>query len=125
MTSKTVRVWAGRLGVALAACLALLLIGASSANAQVDTGSILGTVTDASGAAVNGAGVTLTNEGTGAELSVTTTADGQYKFTPVRIGTYKLTVTLQGFQTSTQHGITVNVGENVVANFALKPGSVT
>src|SRR5882762_11208368 len=125
MKSTTVRVWAGRLLVATVACLALMLLGAGSAMAQVDTGSILGTVSDTSGGRINGATVTLTNEGTNAAVSSTTGDDGGYKFTPVRIGTYKITVTQQGFTTTTSHGIVVNVGENVVANFSLKPGSVS
>src|SRR5215467_10438687 len=125
MKSRTVRVWAGRLTAAIALSLLLLLMGAGHAVAQVDTGSILGTVSDASGASINGATVTLTNEGTGAELAVTTGSDGGYKFTPVRIGSYRVTATFQGFQTVVQRNIVVNVGENVVANFTLKPGAVT
>jgi len=124
MERTTVRNWGGRLFVA-AALLLLVLMSAGQSYAQVDTGTILGTVTDSSGARINGATVTLTNEGTNAALSTTTGDDGGYKFTPVRIGTYKIAVTMQGFQTTSTHGITVNVGENVVADFSLKPGSVS
>lgn len=106
------------------ASLVVLLCSASPIRAQVDAGSILGTVSDASGAAVNGATVTLTNEGTNASLSTITGSDGAYKFTPVKIGSYKLTATLQGFQTVTQRNVGVNVGQDVVVDFALKPGSV-
>ena len=94
-------------------------------HAQVDTGAILGTVTDASGAEIHGATVTMTNEGTNATLSTTSGNDGGYKFTPLPIGQYTVTVTFQGFTTTTQRHITVNVGSEVVANFALKPGAVT
>jgi len=125
MQHKTVRFWGGRLILAVAASLLVLLGSAVPARAQVDTGSILGTVTDASGAAVSGASVTMTNEGTGAELTMPTGSDGTYRFTPVRIGSYKLTVTLAGFQTNTQRGVAVSVGENVVADFSLKTGSVS
>ena len=59
-----------------------------------------GLVTDPSGAVIGGATVTLTNEGTSATLSTTVESDGSYKFTPVRIGSYKLTATSQGFQTT-------------------------
>lgn len=116
--------WVARLSFVLAIVLALLL-GASSSLAQVDTGSILGTVTDSSGATVNGAKVELLNQGTAATLAFTTGSDGSFKFSPVRIGSYTLTVTLQGFQTSTQKDITVNVGAEVVANFSLVPGKVS
>src|SRR5438128_5263280 len=124
MDRRTVRFWGGRLVVAAVAILILALAGASSALAQVDTGSILGTVSDSSGARVNGATVTLTNEGTNAALSTTTSDDGGYKFTPDRVGLYKITVSMQGFQTLTQHGVTVNVGQSLVADFSLKPGAV-
>src|SRR6202011_5476691 len=85
----------------------------------------LGTVTDASGGAVQGAEVTLMNEGTNASSTQTSDADGVYKFPPVKIGLYTVTATLQGFQTMTQHKIAVDVGSNVVVNFQLKPGAVS
>ncbi|PYU56748.1 MAG: hypothetical protein DMG56_23365, partial [Acidobacteria bacterium] len=114
-----------RASLTMTAALWLLLLSAQPLRAQVDTGTLLGTVTDASGAPVNGAKVTLTNEGTSAALSTSTGPDGSYKFTPVKIGSYKLTASLQGFQTMTQTSIPVNVGADVVINFALKPGSVS
>jgi Carboxypeptidase regulatory-like domain/TonB dependent receptor-like, beta-barrel/TonB-dependent Receptor Plug Domain len=125
MERNTVRIWGGRLLLVAAACLGLLTLGVTSSFAQIDAGAVLGTVTDSSGGRISGAGVTLTNEGTNASVSTTTGDDGGYKFTPVRIGTYKVTVTIQGFQTTTQHSLVVNVGENLVADFSLKPGSVT
>jgi len=105
--------------------LVVLFSAATPLRAQVDTGAILGTVTDTSGGAVTSASVTLTNQGTNAALTITTGADGGYKFTPVRIGTYKIKVSLQGFQTVEKRDITVNVGADVVVDFTLKPGSVT
>src|SRR6266550_710015 len=114
-----------RASLAMTAVLLLLFLSAPVLRAQVDTGTILGTVTDASGAPINGAKVALTNEGTSAALSTITATDGGYKFTPVKIGRYKLTASFQGFQTITQTNVPVNVGADVVVNFALKPGSVT
>jgi hypothetical protein len=78
----------------MTAAFVLMLLCVMPLRAQVDAGSILGTVTDASGSAVHGATVTITNEGTNATLSTTTGNDGVYKFTPVRIGSYRLTVNL-------------------------------
>jgi len=92
--------------------------------AQVDTGSITGTVTDASGAVVSGAKVTITNEGTGASLSTTTEAEGIYNFSPVRIGSYKLEVSAQGFKRESQVHVAVDVSARVLINFKLQPGSV-
>src|SRR5215475_1356845 len=87
--------------------------------AQVDTGSITGTVTDPSGAVVNNAKVTLTNEGTGAALSVTSSSDGTYTFSPVRIGSYKIEASAQGFKTVSQSNVVVNVNGNVLVNLKL------
>jgi hypothetical protein len=115
----------GRVFLGITAAFVLMLLCVTPIRAQVDAGAILGTVTDASGSAVHGATVTLTNEGTSAALSTTTGNDGGYKFTPVRIGNYKLSVTFQGFETITRAHLSVNVGENVVADFTLKPGNVT
>ena len=116
--------WVLRAGLGLAT-LAALLIGAAPLFAQVDTGTILGTVTDASGGAVAGANVTLTNEGTSVTLTTTTGADGSYTFTPVRIGRYKVSASFQGFQTVERPHVVVNVGSDVVVNFDLRPGAVS
>ncbi len=93
--------------------------------AQVDTGSITGTVTDTSGAVVSGAKVTLTNEGTGTNLSTTTGADGVYEFSPVRIGSYKLDASAQGFKKELQIHVVVDVSARVLVNFKLQPGAVS
>ncbi len=120
----TLRVASHRIVRTLLALAAGLLLLNLALFAQVDTGSIVGTISDATGAAVGGATVTLTNEGTSASLSTTSGSDGTYKFSPVRIGSYSLTATYQGFQTTTQRNVVVNVGASPVVNFSLKPGQV-
>jgi hypothetical protein len=102
----------------------LLWFQATPLLAQVDTGSIVGTVTDQSGAVVTGAKVTLTSEATAASLSTSTGSDGVYTFSPVKIGSYKLEVAMQGFQTTTAPGVVVDIGAHVVQNFTIKAGSV-
>jgi outer membrane receptor protein involved in Fe transport len=89
------------------------------------TGAILGTVKDQSGAVIPNAKVTLTNEETGFAVSDVTSSDGRYTFTPIRIGRYTVTVESRGFETETRHDITVNVQQQVVADFTLHPGAVT
>ena len=106
-----------------AAVLATLSI--TYLQAQVDTGSITGTVTDSSGAVVSGAKVTLTNEGTGSMLSTTTGGNGVFDFSPVRIGTYKLDVAAPGFKTAVQTHVVVDVSARVLQNFQLQPGAVS
>src|SRR5215472_17205987 len=105
--------------------IGILCLGVQSLSAQVDTGTIVGVVTDQSGAVIAGAKATLTNLGTNAALSTTTAADGSYKFSPVKIGNYKVDISYQGFQSATQRNVVVNVGSDSLANFQLRPGSVT
>ena len=94
-------------------------------HAQVDTGSITGTVSDPSGAVVSGAKVTLTNEGTAATVATTTGSDGLFRFSPVRIGNYKIDVAVEGFKTATEVHVAVDVSSNVTRNFKLQTGKVS
>src|SRR6516225_4065831 len=111
--------------VILAFGFSLLFVLASPSRAQVDSGSILGTVYDQSGAVIPGAKVTLTSEGTGVSLTTTTNAEGVYKFSPVKIGTYRIDVANAGFASATAKGVIVNIGADVVQNFTLTAGNVT
>ncbi len=94
-------------------------------HAQVDTGSITGTVSDPSGAVVSGAKVTLTNEGTAASVTTTTGSDGLFRFSPVRIGNYKIDVAVEGFKTASEVHVAVDVSSNVTRNFKLQTGKVS
>jgi len=77
-------------------------LGASRLCAQLETGSILGTVTDQSNAIVPGAKVTVTNEDTGLSLSTTTSEKGTYVFNPLKIGRYSVAAESPGFATITR-----------------------
>ena len=105
--------------------ITVLLMSASRVPAQVDSGSILGTVYDQSGAVIAGAKVTLTSEGTGVSLTTTTSGEGVYKFSPVRIGSYTIEVAHPGFATITTKGVQVDIGADVVQNFSMNPGNVS
>src|SRR5271165_4563788 len=113
------------LPVLLAALASVMMFNVQPLLAQVDTGSITGTVTDSTGAVVGTAKVTLTNEGTGSTLTTSTGSDGGYKFSPVRIGSYKIDTAAAGFKTSSQSHVVVQISENVLVNFTLQPGAVT
>ena len=104
--------------------LATILLLAATLHAQVDTGQILGTVTDQQGAALAGAVVTLTNTDTNAVLTQRTDAQGSYQFVSLRIGVYFLTAEAPGFAKMTQTNVALNIQQSVVANLTLKPGSV-
>ena len=93
--------------------------------AQVDTGTILGTVRDQSGAVVPGAKVTLIHEGTSFTLSALTREDGGYIFTPIRIGTYRVEAEYGGFQKAVRSGVQLNIQQQAVVDFTLVPGEVT
>src|SRR5438128_1393101 len=107
------------------AVLLVALCGAPSLYAQIDTGSIQGTITDQTGAVVPAAKVTLTNEGTNLAITTTSGADGGYIFTPVKIGTYSVTAEAQGFQRVTQSHLTVSIDQQLVVDLSLKPGAVS
>ncbi len=94
MNRKAIASWMLQASLAMTVCV--LFFSAQSLHAQVDTGTITGTITDSSAAVVGGAKVTLTNEGTSATLSSTADSGGNYTFTPVRIGTYSITVSYPG-----------------------------
>jgi hypothetical protein len=104
---------------------ALFLVTASHVKAQVDTGSIVGTVTDTSGAAVSGATLTLKDEATGRKVAQQSGQDGSYTFSPLKIGNYTLTVEKAGFQTSIQQHIEVTVQGHLEINPKLQVGQVT
>jgi hypothetical protein len=80
--------------------------------AQVATGTILGNVTDTSGAAVPGATVTTTNVDTQFTRTTTTDESGQYAVRLLPLGNYKVDVTLDGFKNFSQTGIVVEVGRH-------------
>jgi hypothetical protein len=80
----------------LAFAAAVLVSGPASA--QVDTGTILGTIKDQSGAVLPGATVTITHEAQALALTTVTREDGTYIFTPIRTGAYAIDVEFPGFK---------------------------
>ena len=119
---RTLRLRA-RVGV-FGAILALLFAAAPAA-AQVDTGTILGTVKDQSGGVLPGATVTITHEGQGFTLSAVTREDGTFIFTPVRTGAYTVRVEFPGFRKTEQRSIGVSIQQNATVDFTLEPGNLT
>src|SRR5580698_2225210 len=104
---------------------ALALLSATALVAQTFRGTILGTVTDASGAVISGASVKVHNENTGQDRATQTSADGSYTVSELQIGTYTVTVSQSGFQTSVTSSVTVDVAVERRVDVALKPGEVT
>src|SRR5215469_17243372 len=93
--------------------------------AQVDRGSIVGAITDPSGARVSGAQVTLTNRETNQSTRVTSNDAGDYKADLLRIGTYSVAVEKQGFQRAVEPAVEVVVNQAARVDLALQIGSVS
>ena len=88
--------------------MALALLSAA-ASAQVDTGTILGTVKDATGAIVPNAKVVLTNKGLGVTQRAETDTNGRYIFTPLKTGTYQVEVEAPDFKKALRSGLELNI----------------
>jgi len=95
------------------------------ARAQTTKGSILGRVTDPSGAVIPGATVELKNQGTGAATTATTDTRGEYTFSTVDPGTYSVAVHRSGFEESAANGIVLDVAQTVRQDMAMKVGQTT
>ena len=107
------------LAITLLLCILIVPLAAQSTS-----GTIVGTVTDPTGAVVAGANVTVTNQGTGIALKTTTDSTGNYVLTPVAVGTYSVTVESAGFKKSISSNITVNVQDRVRVDAALQVGEI-
>lgn len=110
------------------ACMTLLLLSStllfgSRAFAQ-SLAAISGTVTDPSGAAVSGARVAVKESNTGAMRSAATDPSGHYEVPSLPAGVYEVQVTKAGFSEEVRTGIHLAVGQDAVANIALKVGQV-
>ena len=104
----------------------LLLLTPSVSIAQIGgNGSIQGTVLDTSKAALPGATVTATNVATGIATTRQTTAAGVYSLTPLQPGEYRVTVSLDGFQTFVREGLIVDGLAVVGLNVTMQVGGLT
>jgi len=103
----------------------VVITHASALIAQVDRGSIVGTVSDASGANVEGAKVAIKNLATDQLVEVTTDSSGAYAANVLRIGAYSVTVEKQGFKKAVEPNVGVGVNQVVRVNLTLQVGSTT
>jgi len=103
----------------------ILLLAASSASAQIDTGSIVGTVTDNTGGVLPGITVTATQEDTAVALTAVTNSVGQYTFSNLKVGRYVVSAELQGFKRAVKRDITLSVQDRLEVNFTLEIGTLT
>ena len=101
----------------------LLLFSCLSLHAQQNS-QIDGSVVDQVGAAVTGAQVTLTQDGTGFVTKAETNGSGQFTIPGLNVGTYSLAVSAPGFETYQQNGISLNISEVRKADIKLTVGTV-
>lgn len=104
---------------------AVLILSSSGLLAQGAGGSIVGTVSDESGAVLPGASVTARNTETGATRELITDAEGRFRATNLPSGPYAITAKLEGFGPVERSGIQLTVGREAVVDFALKVGRLT
>ena len=109
----------GRLPVLLA-LLPLLFAPLAFAQSQATTGVIEGTVTDPSGAVLPGVAVSLTNTGTNYTKELTTDDRGRYRAPLLPLGPYKVTVSLDGFNTLVREGLELNLGATLTINIQMQ-----
>src|SRR5438270_3346168 len=106
--------------------LGLMLIAANFAFGHATASSSLqGTVTDATGAAVVGAEVTITHAATGVTRTVKSGSDGSYRVDPLPVGIYNVKVAMGGFTTETVNKVETYVGASTTQSFSLKVGTKT
>ena len=93
--------------------------------AQATDGNLVGSLVDASGAAIVNAQVKITNQATGVESTTKSGNSGEYRFNNIAVGTYDLSITAVGFTPSTQKGVAVELNKTATVNVALQVGTVT
>jgi hypothetical protein len=106
--------------------LTVFLCGLVAAlNAQTTNGTITGTVTDPSGAAVGGVQVQVANQNTGAQRTATTQDNGTYVIPQLPPGLYTITVEKQGFAKETQSSVQLLVNQSATLDFKLSVAAVS
>jgi hypothetical protein len=121
MTKKS---WTAASCAALLLGLCLLLSSAAPALAQTLYGTLVGSITDASGAAVPDATITIRSKETGVTRTVTTNSQGGYSIPNVINGTYDVEVKKDGFRTSRQENVSISVNATVRVDASLTVGQV-
>ena len=107
------------------ACLCIFVLSATSALAQFDTATVVGTVRDTSGSVVPSAKVTLTSVETGITIVRTSSGDGNYEFAAVKPGLYIVTAEKTGFAIALVDNVQVQVGARLRVDLQMPVGQIT
>src|SRR5215216_3650035 len=111
--------------LALRFVFVILILAAGVARAQDTTGTVLGTVTDASGAVLPGVTITIKNIDTAQSRTIVSDAGGRYRVPLLQPGRYEVTAQLSGSQTMVRSGITVTVAQQAVVDARMSLGNVS
>jgi hypothetical protein len=107
-------------------CAAILaMLSLAPLCAQVATGNIRGTVSDATGAVLPNCSVLILNTQTGFQRTVATNEQGDFNAPSLPVGVYDITASLAGFQKTTLSGIELRVDQTATLSIELKPGAIT
>jgi len=106
-------------------CVLVIFVIAASipAYTQAVNATLVGTVTDASGAVVNGAKIMVTERATGISRASTTNESGNYVLPNLPPGSYNVSSEMQGFKKSARSGVDVTVNSTVRVDFTMQPGA--
>jgi len=124
-THSALAIWRGINWSRTIAVLLALAAASIQLPAQTSLGTILGNVTDESGAAIPKVAVTVTNEATSAARVVTTSEGGSYTVPALPSGSYKIQAELKGFRTEIQTGVKLDVNQTLRVDLSLKVGDIT
>lgn len=111
--------------VGLSLAVLALLAGTECRAQATNTGTVVGTVTDPTGAVIPQAQITLTDTATNTKRTTQSNATGQYVFSNVPPGKYELSIERSGFDVAKVRNQTVNVGTQTTVNVKMKVGSTT
>ena len=101
----------------------LVFLGIAVTRGAAQEGTIVGTVTDPSGAAVPNASITLTNTDTGQQKTINTNGEGQYVAADIRIGRYVVRAQAAGFKVGEKKDVVLQVGDRSRIDFRLEVGN--
>ena len=114
-----------RLKLILKLMFVLLLSASITGHAQVNTATMLGSVTDSAGAAIPDATVTITQPDTNYSRSVKSDAQGQYRAEFLPVGVYSVKTEASGFKTTVRNAVTLTVMQEAKVDFSLQIGTNT
>ncbi|HUA63809.1 MAG TPA: TonB-dependent receptor [Verrucomicrobiae bacterium] len=109
----------------LSALIVALLCLTPSAFAQAISGDLVGTILDATGAAIPGVTVTAMNTATNVKFTAPTNASGDYRISNLPPGTYEVSAEAKGFAKATLRGVAIELNRTTTASLKLEVGSLT